>query len=83
MTMTSALKFYKTSFFYAIFSNLYIKYFFFTKKINFGTLGNFVTVGDTFISKLIFKVHTYIYVILNLNLLNIIGKDEIIQKYGK
>jgi hypothetical protein len=28
-------------------------------KINFGTLGNFVTVGDTFISKLIFKVHTY------------------------
>jgi hypothetical protein len=29
---------------------------FFTNKINFGNLGNFVTVGDTFISWLIFKV---------------------------
>jgi hypothetical protein len=46
--MTSALKFYKTSF-YAIFSNLHIKYMFFTNKINFGNLWNFVTVGDTFI----------------------------------
>jgi hypothetical protein len=30
--------------------------FFFTNKINFGNLGNFVTVGDTFISWLTFKV---------------------------
>jgi hypothetical protein len=37
-------------FFYAIFSNLHIKYMFFTNKINFRNLGNFVTVGDTFIS---------------------------------
>jgi hypothetical protein len=33
--------------FYAIFSNLHIKDMFFTNKINFGNLGNFVTVGDT------------------------------------
>jgi hypothetical protein len=33
-----------------------IKYMFFTNKINFGDLGNIVTVGDTFISKLIYKV---------------------------
>jgi hypothetical protein len=32
------------------------QYMFFTNKINFGNLGNYVTVGDTFISKLIFKV---------------------------
>jgi hypothetical protein len=31
--------------------------YFFTNKINFANLGNFVTVGDTFISKLIFKVN--------------------------
>jgi hypothetical protein len=31
----------------AIFSNLHIKWVFFTNKIN---LGNFVTLGDTFIS---------------------------------
>jgi hypothetical protein len=37
-------------FFYAIFSNLHIKYMFFTNKINFRNLGNFVTVDDTFIS---------------------------------
>jgi hypothetical protein len=37
-------------------SKLRIKYMYFTNKINFGNLGNFVTVGDTFISKLIFKV---------------------------
>jgi hypothetical protein len=35
--------------FYAIFPNLHIKCIFFN-KINFGNLGNFVTVGDTFIS---------------------------------
>jgi hypothetical protein len=29
--------------------------FFFTNKINFGNLGNFVTVGGTFISWLTFK----------------------------
>jgi hypothetical protein len=54
--MTSAFMFYKMSFFNAIFSNLHIKYMFFTNKINFGNLGNFVTVGDTFISWLTFKV---------------------------
>jgi hypothetical protein len=47
--MTSALCFIKRNF-YAIFSNLHIKYMFFTNKIDFGNLGNFVTVGDTFIS---------------------------------
>jgi hypothetical protein len=35
--------------FYAIFSNLHIEFMFLTSKINFGNLGNFVTVGDTFI----------------------------------
>jgi hypothetical protein len=34
--------------FYAIFSNLHIKYMFFTDKINFGNLGNFVIVGCDF-----------------------------------
>jgi hypothetical protein len=53
--MTSALMFYKRIF-YAIFSNLHIKYMFFINKINFGNLGNFVIVGDIFISWLIFKV---------------------------
>jgi hypothetical protein len=48
--MTSAFKFYKTSF-YDILSNLHIKYMFSTNKIDFANLGNFVTVGDTFISK--------------------------------
>jgi hypothetical protein len=41
--MTSALKFYKTSFL-CYFFKLHIKYTFFTNKINFG---NLVTVGDT------------------------------------
>jgi hypothetical protein len=35
--------------FYAIFPNLHIKCIF-LNKINFGNLGNFLTVGDTFIS---------------------------------
>jgi hypothetical protein len=35
---------------------LFLIHVFFTNKINFGNLGNFVTVGDTFISKLIFKI---------------------------
>jgi hypothetical protein len=48
--------------FYVIFSNLHIKYIFFRNKINFGNLGNFVTVGDTFISN------------LNLNIIDIFRK---------
>jgi hypothetical protein len=47
--MTSVFKFYKTSF-------LPITYMFFKNRINFGNLGNFMTVGDTFNSKLIFKI---------------------------
>jgi hypothetical protein len=44
--MTSALNFYKTSFLGH----------FFICILNFRNLGNFVTVGDTFISKLTFKI---------------------------
>jgi hypothetical protein len=45
--MTSALNFYKTSIF--IFFLLFTyQIHVFTNKINFGNLGNFVTVGDTY-----------------------------------
>jgi hypothetical protein len=54
--MTNALKSLIKRFFYAIFFNLHVKYMFFTNKINFVNLGNFVTGGDFFISKMIFKV---------------------------
>jgi hypothetical protein len=61
--LPSAFMFYKTSF-YDIFSNLHIKYMFFLNKINFANLGNFVTVGDTFISKLIFKFESKLNIIV-------------------
>jgi hypothetical protein len=56
--MTSALlKFYKTGFLCYFFLICILNmYMFFTNKINFGDLGNIVTVGNTFISKLIFKI---------------------------
>jgi hypothetical protein len=54
--MTSALAFYKTNFLCYFFLICILNTCFFTNKINFGNLGNFVTVGDTFISWLTIKV---------------------------
>jgi hypothetical protein len=54
--MMSALMFYKTSFFMLFFLICILNTCFLTNKINFGNLGNFVTVGDTFISWLTLKV---------------------------
>jgi hypothetical protein len=50
--MTSALKFYKTGFFMLFFLMGILK----TCLKNKTNLGNFVTVGDTFILRLTFKV---------------------------
>jgi hypothetical protein len=41
---------------FQFFESIIEKYMFFTNKINFGNLWNFVTVGNTLTSKLIFKV---------------------------
>jgi hypothetical protein len=54
--MTSGLLNFIKRVFNAIFSNLHIKIMFFTNKISFGNLGNFVIVSDTFILRLTLKV---------------------------